>query len=760
MASTASSSNKKQALATTNEQKPHFQKNNDIIKQLEANPHKYGLEINIDILEIILKQAQNDYYNTDKPLLSDTTFDILENIVKINKPNSYIFDNIGATVINSDEAVKLPFYMGSLDKVKPNEKSLSKWFEKHNKNIVISEKLDGLSALLIISLEAQQKMLSGKESKEQKNSKDSKEGNLQMQLYKHGDGYEGQDISHLLKHISISHTGITNSPPHTNPSPTTPTNINNNNNNNNNKALIAMLSSNSGTIALRGEIIIKNTLYNTKYNKMYPKARSLVAGVVNTKKPDISIVKDMEIIFYEIINPNTLTFLQQFEMLEKMGFNTAKYKLYNSLIESSLPSILIDYKKQSNYEIDGIVLADSTQVYKRYIKGNPEYSVAFKMQLEEQIASTTVVNVEYNISKHGTLAPRIEYKPIMIKGDSHQFTTGFNLKYIVDNNINIGTEIKIIKSGDVIPYIYEFIKHSSAPLMPPKELKWHWNATHVDGIVDDIENNTDVRAQKLVAFFKVMCIDGIGIGVINKFISAGYDSLKVILSLTPDVIASLGGFQIKSAINIYNAINKVLNIPQPLYRVMVASGVFGIGLGEKKLQTMLDTIPNFMEKWQKKQITLNILNEIIGFNDKTSTLVINSMDNFIKWLILHPMCKYIQSVVPSQNTVQLTTSTSTSTSTSHATSITSITNTKSITNIISNNTRLTGMVAVFTGIRNADLETRITDLGGVIGSVITGKTTIIIAKNPNDNSSKLTKARETGIEIINITDFEKKYIKT
>ncbi len=752
MASTASPSNKKQAIATTNEQKPHFQKNNDMIKKLEANPHKYGLEIDIEILEIILKQAQNDYYNTDKPLLSDTTFDILENIVKISKPNSYIFNNIGATVINSDDAVKLPFYMGSLDKVKPNEKSLSKWFEKHNKNIVISEKLDGLSALLIISLEAQQKMLSGKEKKD---SKDSTNSNLQMHLYKHGDGYEGQDISHLLKHISISHTGITHST-----TPTTPTTPTNTNTLNNNKALIAMLSSNSGTIALRGEIIIKNTLYNTKYNKMYPKARSLVAGIVNTKKPDISIVKDMEIIFYEIINPNTLTFLQQFEMLEKMGFNTAKYKLYNSLIESSLPSILIDYKKQSNYEIDGIVLADSTQVYKRYIKGNPEYSVAFKMQLEEQIASTTVVNVEYNISKHGTLAPRIEYKPIMIKGDSHQFTTGFNLKYIVDNNINIGTEIKIIKSGDVIPYIYEFIKHSSAPLMPPKDLKWHWNATHVDGIVDDIENNTDVRAQKLLAFFKVMCIDGIGIGVINKFISAGYDSLKVILSLTPDIIASLGGFQIKSAINIYNAINKVLSIPQPLYRVMVASGVFGIGLGEKKLQTMLDTIPNFMEKWQKKQITLNILNEIIGFNDKTSTLVINSMDNFIKWLILHPMCKYIQGVIPTQNTQQLTTSTSASTSTITSTAqATSITNTKSITNIISNNTRLTGMVAVFTGIRNADLEAKIIALGGIIGSVISGKTTIIIAKNPNDNSSKLNKARETGIEIINITDFETKYIK-
>ena len=46
------------------------------------------------------------------------------------------------------------------------------------------------------------------------------------------------------------------------------------------------------------------------------------------------------------------------------------------------------------------------------------------MALDDQIATTTVLNVEYNISKHGTLAPRIQYKPITIKGDNHQYTSG------------------------------------------------------------------------------------------------------------------------------------------------------------------------------------------------------------------------------------------------------------------------------------------------------------------------------------------------
>jgi NAD-dependent DNA ligase len=68
------------------------------------------------------------------------------------------------------------------------------------------------------------------------------------------------------------------------------------------------------------------------------------------------------------------------------------------------------------------------------------------------------------------------------------------------------------------------------------------------------------------------------------------------------------------------------------------------------------------------------------------------------------------------------------------------------------------MVGVFTGIRNADMEKKIIDNGGIIGSSISGKTTIVIAKDPNANTSKLNGAREQGIEIVNITDFEKKYL--
>ena len=649
------------------------------IKRLELNPHEEGLDLNIDLLEKIIIKATKDYYNTDTPLLTDNTFDILELILKEKKPNSDAFKTVGATIANPEDKVKLPYYMSSLDKVKPGEKVLTKWLKNNPADIIVSEKVDGLSGLLIIEKGVDNKYTTT--------------------LYKHGDGVEGQNISQLIeKGIDIGKLNY--------------------------KEIDKVLQTEKH-LAVRGEIIIKKSVFANKYNKLYQKDRALVAGIVNSKHPDTTIIKDMEIVFYELITPCNMTFEEQFKNMKSYGLNIVNHKTYKSLVESQLPEILMTFKQESQYEIDGIILTDNTKSHKRILSGNPKYSVAFKMPLDEQIANTKILNVEYNISKHGTLAPRIQYDPVVIKGDTHQYTSGFNLKYIVDNKINIGTEIQIIKSGDVIPYIYKILKASDTALMPPKEIKWHWNDTHVDAIVDNAESNEDVRTKRIISFFSVMKIAGVGEGVVNKLVNAGYDEIKTILELTPDVIAQIDGFQLKSATNVYNSIHKVIDNPQPLDRVMTASNIFGIGLGEKKFKLVLDAIPNFIEKWViRKSLLRPDIMSVEGFSDKTTDLFLEGMPKFIEWLDIHKNIIKLEKTSEKQKP---------------------------------KGDKFAGMVVVFTGVRNADMEKAIVDGGGVVGSGVSGKTTLIIAKDPSESSSKLNKARETGIQIMGIDDFAKQY---
>ena len=672
-----------------------------IISKLEYQPHHEGLSLDLGLLEKVLLQAKEAYYNTDKPLFTDATYDILENILLERNPGSILFKLTGSKIDDSHEKVKLKYYLGSLDKVKPGEKVLTKWLKEHNgedSSILVSEKLDGLSCLLIIEKD------------------ENKVKPYKMFLYKHGDGNEGQEISGLLENINLGKL---------------------------NSKVIHKLLDNKSTehIAIRGEIIMTKEMFNKKYTKLYPKSRSLIAGIVNSKKPDVNIVNDMEIVFYEFIAPGHLKYEDQFKMLESIEVNVARYTIYDSnnsssLSESQLPALLIDYKKQSNYEIDGIILSDNTKPHNRVTSGNPSYAVAFKMPLDEQMANTVILNIEYNISKHGALNPRIMYKPIVIGGDTHQYTSGFNLRYIVDNKLGPGSEIQIIKSGDVIPYIYTIIKNSGEPQMPDKSIKWHWNETEVDAIVDNKEDNADVRVKRIISFFDVMKIAGVGEGVVNKLVNAGYNEVKMILQLTPDVIARIDGFQLKSATNIYNSIHKVINSDTPvkLERVMMASNIFGLGLGEKKFKLIVDAIPDFLEKWKKGEVSREDIMSIDGFSDKSTDVLMNGMSKFLEWLDLHKMIKLenrssdIESGINSGN----------SGSSKSAAS-----------------TRFAGMVVVFTGVRNTDMEEMIINAGGVIGSGVSGKTTLVIAKDITENTGKIKTAREKGIQVMNIVEFGK-----
>jgi hypothetical protein len=44
-----------------------------LISKLEANPHEEGLNLDVNLLEILIQKAIDAYYNTDKPLLEDDT---------------------------------------------------------------------------------------------------------------------------------------------------------------------------------------------------------------------------------------------------------------------------------------------------------------------------------------------------------------------------------------------------------------------------------------------------------------------------------------------------------------------------------------------------------------------------------------------------------------------------------------------------------------------------------------------------------------
>lgn len=648
-------------------------------------------------LEKIIIDAKDTYYNNTNTLkIPDSTFDTLIDILEEKYPKSKVLVTVGSNLpTDITNKVKLPYHLGSMDKIKPGSRKFDIWTDKYNSGkYQISEKLDGLSGLLVLTLD---------ETSDTPNKIVSK-------LYTRGNGDVGQDITHLVPFLKF--------------------NLYNNETLASKYKLIAryMEKQRLDTIAIRGEIIISKEIFEKKYSKKFPKGRSLVAGVVNSKadgfnKPELrNRAKDLEFVCYQLVFPEYSS-KDQFKILSQdLKLRVA----YNKYLDKELTidickELLLEFKEESKYEIDGIIITDTSKVYPNPTSGNPKHSVAFKMALDEQAQETVIEYVEYNVSKNGVLKPRIKYHPIEIGGDTFNYTTGFNARYIKDNKLGPGSRISIIKSGDVIPYILKVLSPSINGTWQQPEKKWHWNDNEVEAIIED---NTDLPMEKvMLQFFNQFEIDGMKEGVIARLIDAGFNTLNDIFRLSVEVLLDIEGFQIKSSTKLIKQIHEKILIPEhPIEKLMVASNCFPhFGLKKMKMITLHFTTKELLDG----NLDINQFVKIDGMGEISATEFLKYLPSFLDWLTEHPKLKV--------NMVQKTLSTSY--------------------NAISHNQFIVGKKFCFTGFRDKELQEYVETNGGTITSGVSKNTSYVVAKDINENSSKITKAQTLDIPIMSVEEF-------
>jgi NAD-dependent DNA ligase len=516
-----------------------------------------------------------------EPLMTDNEYDILREYTLEHYPKNKAANEGHTQCLKKIEKnkVKLPYEMWSMDKIKPSTDALTKWKQTYTGPYVISCKLDGISALY------------STENKEPK-------------LYTRGDGTIGQDISHLIPHLKLPYM----------------------------KGLV-----------IRGEIIIKKAIFLEKYSKQFANPRNFVAGVVNQKTTDSDKYADLSFVAYEVIKP-VLKPSEQFSMLEdtsnmevalEVALEVAKHMevakhqtlTFKELTNDKLSALLIEWRATYNYEIDGIICIDD-KIYPRP-KGNPPYAFAFKMVLSDQVAEAKVVDVIWTPSKDGYLKPRVQIEPINLGGVTIEYATGFNAKFIVENNIGIGALIRLIRSGDVIPHITDVVQPASQPLLP--SVAYEWNATEVDILLKDKSADATVKEKTISGFFTNIDVDGLGPGNIKRMIEAGYDTVAKIVAATEADFLKVEGFKTKLAHKIYTNIKQQLE-KASLPELMHASNIFGRGFGTKKLTLILKAYPNILMDADASTEKIQKIKMVEGMAKKTAEQFVKEIPAFIAFL--------------------------------------------------------------------------------------------------------------------------------
>ena len=351
-------------------------------------------------------------------------------------------------------------------------------------------------------------------------------------------------------------------------------------------------------VVLRGELVIKEKVFQEKYGTKFSNSRNFVAGLINRKTlsaVEQEMMKDIDFVSYELIrfklekekighSDSSIKISEQFEKIKKLckihddsqddsqddansqdyshddantqDDNDTNCKLvknmvnidFDKLTNEFLSEKLVQFRNSYEYNIDGIICCDDKS-YARQNK-NPDHAFAFKMVLSDQEVEAKVLDVLWTVSKDGLLKPRVQFEPVTIGGVVINYATGFNAKFIKDNNIGLGAIVRLIRSGDVIPYIKEVIVSANTPIMPIEE--YVWNSTNVDIVAVNKETNVDVKIKNIAKFFKDLNVEGLGPAYIEKIVKTYnpakniyYDSVSKILSMSVDDLKLVENFKDK-----------------------------------------------------------------------------------------------------------------------------------------------------------------------------------------------------------------------
>ena len=603
----------------------------------------------------ILDQSNKAYYNDSENVLMT---DNEYDIIKEYMETKYPKNKVLEEIgapIQEKNKVKLPYNMPSMDKIKPDTNALTKWKNKYKGPYVLSAKLDGISGLY------------------------STEGD-EKKLYTRGNGKIGQDISHLIPYLKLPSTK---------------------------------------NITVRGELIMKKSVFMEKYSDSFSNSRNLVAGLVNQKKIQPEKFKDIDFVAYEVIKPS-LKPSKQMELLENEDIDTVINEVQNDINNDLLSNILVDWRENYEYTIDGVIVTND-DIYTRTDK-NPEHGFAFKMVLSDQIAEAKVLNVLWSPSKDGYLKPRLQLEPVVLGGAKIEYATAFNAAFVEDNKIGIGALVKLVRSGDVIPHIMEVIQPAEQAKMP--DVPYKWNETHVDIILEDAEQDETVKEKNIVGFFKGLEVDGLGPGNVKKIIKAGYESVPQIIAMTEEDFLKVDGFKQKMAKKVHESIHNKIN-EASIIKLMAVSNIFGRGFGERKINAIFSEYPNILTSSKSNEEKINDIKSIKGIEKKTAEKFVNNISKFMNFIDVAKLQDKL-SDIPIEEPKD-------------------------------KSNPLFDKSIVITGFRDKEISEKLKSIGANESSSVTKNTFAVVVKNKDEETGKTEAAKEKNIPIYNVDEFKEKF---
>ncbi len=487
-----------------------------------------------------------------------------------------------------------------------------------------------------------------------------------------------------------------------------------------------------GKMEVQGECYMKLSVLdeiNKTTDEKLKNARNAAAGALRNLDPRITARRRLDCYCYNVGYIEGKKLETQDEMLgflRENGFTVSDYLVFCDDIETVCDEI--DKAEESrphlDFLIDGMVVKVRDFATREALGATekfPRWAMAFKFAAEE--TTTTVRDITWEVGRTGKLTPRASFDPVELAGATIRHATLNNFDDIQRKRVGIGSRVFIRRSNDVIPEILSAVEGDVPERQVEKPTVCPACGAHVEhrGVHLYCTNSLSCAPQIAGRLAHYASRDAMDIDTFSeKTAELFVEELKLksipdLYDLGPQDYMGLQGFGERRINNLMAAIERSKDCT-------LGAFIFAIGIPNVGAKTAKDLARRFGTIEALRSATVEQLTEVPDVGEIVARSIVEffadpSIATQVDRLLAH-------GVKPRPEEVQ-------------------------------QDSPISGKTIVVTGtlekLDRRQAEALIESLGGKAAGSVSKKTDYVLAGE--SAGSKLTKARELGVRVLNEQEF-------
>lgn len=487
-----------------------------------------------------------------------------------------------------------------------------------------------------------------------------------------------------------------------------------------------------GKMEVQGECYMKLSVLdeiNKTTDEKLKNARNAAAGALRNLDPRITAKRRLDCYCYNVGYIEGKKLETQDEMLgflRENGFTVSDYLVFCDDIETVCDEI--DKAEESrphlDFLIDGMVVKVRDFATREVLGATekfPRWAMAFKFAAEE--TTTTVRDITWEVGRTGKLTPRASFDPVELAGATIRHATLNNFDDIQRKRVGIGSRVFIRRSNDVIPEVLSAVEGDVPERQVEKPTVCPACGAHVEsrGAHLYCTNSLSCAPQIAGRLAHYASRDAMDIDTFSEKTAALFvEELKLksipdLYDLGPQDYMGLQGFGERRINNLMAAIERSKDCT-------LGAFIFAIGIPNVGAKTAKDLARRFGTIEALRSATVEQLTEVPDVGEIVARSIVEffadpSIATQVDRLLAH-------GVKPRPEEVQ-------------------------------QDSPISGKTIVVTGtlekLDRRQAEALIESLGGKAAGSVSKKTDYVLAGE--SAGSKLTKARELGVRVLNEQEF-------